>query len=725
MILNNTPQDVAVLSNVGTVGEFTIRNSAKAFSILSSGLYANKIRAIIRELSCNAFDSHVSVGKRDVPFEVHLPNIIEPWFSVKDFGAGLSHDQVLNLYTTYFESTKTASNDFIGALGLGSKSPFSYTKTFTVTAIKDGKCGIYSAFINDYGIPSIVHMTTYDTTDENGVEVKFNVDNKYDFYSFEYEARSVFNYFPTKPTILGKNTFSFQEVNYLRRDIIEGIHQKFHGTGSVAVMGNISYPIDVPSSESTLGSLHKYLLCDLEIHFQIGELDFQASREGLSYIPQTVNAIKQRLQQLDNSLYSIFKSDVDAIENEWERSLFIENSAKNNLWKSSVYRYVTETDYKFLTPDGNQKSAINLNHEEMVKKFNMNVRVFTRSGDTKAIVEKTPSYVTVKQDDGTKKDVATWDINISLRNKFVVNDLKTGFVSRTKNHFRTVSYEIGEHSHFIVLLTQADPRRSMDVDGFFASIYNPPKKLIFNSSSFEKSSTAKRVSANGSDAIVRLTEVDRGRDRNYSWKPVKFDFDEDETYYYVRLKGHVADMPGFTNPDNLHYLLSYLPGVNHIYGVRKAAIDSVKDQENWIELGEHLVSYFASLSVPHLVNHYTIASIDTRVLSLVDNCKSLSDDSLFKSVYTEIDEAKNQKSSVRFSMAFAETYIPGLSKMVSDKKDRFSTRINEVERTYPLLKLLAQSYNYQLHVRATLEYISLMDEKIMKQKVSTSLDNAA
>lgn len=55
-----TQTNEAVMGNVQGVGEFRIRNSAKAFNILSSGLYANKIRAIIRELSCNAVDSHVA-----------------------------------------------------------------------------------------------------------------------------------------------------------------------------------------------------------------------------------------------------------------------------------------------------------------------------------------------------------------------------------------------------------------------------------------------------------------------------------------------------------------------------------------------------------------------------------------------------------------------------------------------------------------------------------------
>ena len=105
MIINHAPQNEAIISNVSEVGEFRIRNSAKAFNILSSGLYANKVRAIIRELSCNAVDSHVAAGKHNTTFDVHLPNSIEPYFSIRDYGTGLSHDQVTNIYNTYFEST--------------------------------------------------------------------------------------------------------------------------------------------------------------------------------------------------------------------------------------------------------------------------------------------------------------------------------------------------------------------------------------------------------------------------------------------------------------------------------------------------------------------------------------------------------------------------------------------------------------------------------------------
>lgn len=53
---------------------FTIKSTGKAFEVLSSKLYKDKIRAIVRELSCNAYDSHVAAGCPDRPFDVHLPS---------------------------------------------------------------------------------------------------------------------------------------------------------------------------------------------------------------------------------------------------------------------------------------------------------------------------------------------------------------------------------------------------------------------------------------------------------------------------------------------------------------------------------------------------------------------------------------------------------------------------------------------------------------------------
>ena len=118
--------------------EFSIRTSAHAFKLLSSGLYSDKISAVLREIGCNAMDAHVEEGTPDRPIEVKLPNRIDHQFYIKDWGPGLSHADIMELYTTYFASTKQTSNDLTGAFGLGSKSPFSYVDSFVVVSVHDG-----------------------------------------------------------------------------------------------------------------------------------------------------------------------------------------------------------------------------------------------------------------------------------------------------------------------------------------------------------------------------------------------------------------------------------------------------------------------------------------------------------------------------------------------------------------------------------------------------------
>ena len=91
-------------SNVKSESTFNIQTSAHAFEILSSGLYTDAITAIVRELSCNAYDSHVAAGNQSKPFDIHIPSRMEPCFSIRDYGTGLSHEDIIGVYTTYFQS---------------------------------------------------------------------------------------------------------------------------------------------------------------------------------------------------------------------------------------------------------------------------------------------------------------------------------------------------------------------------------------------------------------------------------------------------------------------------------------------------------------------------------------------------------------------------------------------------------------------------------------------
>lgn len=289
---------------VSSEGICHIKTTAKAFDILSSGIYNDKILAVIRELACNAYDSHIAAGKKDIPFEVHLPNSLEPWFHVKDNGIGLSDTDVMEMYTTYFESTKTHSNNFIGALGLGSKSPFSYTKAFEAISRFDGKRRIYSLFINEDGIPSIARLGESDTTECNGFEVKITV-KSYDFYNFQEKAKYALRWFPVRPSVVGVPGFTFPE---LPEYSIKGDGWLTHKKGDdyytkfLAVQANVAYKVDLEHLE--LGDTTLQMLRNLSViaYFENGDLEYAPSREEVRYDARTKQALLSKIEAITKEI---------------------------------------------------------------------------------------------------------------------------------------------------------------------------------------------------------------------------------------------------------------------------------------------------------------------------------------------------------------------------------------------------------------------------------------
>lgn len=302
---------VKVYSNSSNEKGFTINASPEAFRILSSGLYSNKIRAIIRELSCNAYDSHVMAGTPERPFKIHLPDAWEPFFSVEDFGIGLDDEDVDNIYTSYFTSTKTDSNSTIGGLGLGSKTPFSYTDTFTVRTRKDSVERVYSAYISEAGSPTVSLMTETDTTEPNGVMVTVPVKSA-DFYSFQREAKIVFEYFGVLPEINLDNI----DNSIVRKLSHSGIVVNGYGnSGKVtAVMGNVAYNIDINETilPKTYDKVWRFLEhSSLTIRFDIGDLSVAASRETISFDNETKQAFTDKIDQITNEYYKQFQDHLD------------------------------------------------------------------------------------------------------------------------------------------------------------------------------------------------------------------------------------------------------------------------------------------------------------------------------------------------------------------------------------------------------------------------------
>jgi len=385
MIVVDRPENLVQLSpGLGDVGTFKIKESAKAFRILSSSLYSNKIRAIVRELTCNALDSHVEAGNRD-PYVVHLPTYMEPTFSVQDFGVGLTHDRVMALYSTYFESTKTESNDFVGALGLGSKSPFSYTDNFVVIASKDGETNTYSAFINDAGVPSIVRLGTEQTGAPNGVTVQMAVQS-IDFETFKRELYDVVRWYDllpivnlsTKPTKVQYRTFNPFTTPFDSGVETASVTGSAYNKVSAVLMGGIAYPIETNRKEFV--QYEKLLREELIFKAAIGDVEFQPSREGLTYSPKTVKYIVDQLDALDKKVQKNILVEVNTYPAIWDKVVFLLKQRNELLRKASL---------DLIKAEGWDKLAITGMDDKSIKM----IRRFSKNGNSVYVSNRKPITV--------------------------------------------------------------------------------------------------------------------------------------------------------------------------------------------------------------------------------------------------------------------------------------------------------------------------------------------
>ena len=293
---------------------FKISNSAKLFGILSDGIYKDKVLAVIRELSCNAYDAHVA-AKQPKQFRVHVPSRLDPIFAVIDEGTGIDPLKIADIFWTYGESTKTNTNDQIGALGLGSKSPFAYTKSsFVVKNRFAGKEHTYFCFINETGVPDGSEVSVMETTEPDGITVELAVRTE-DINAFHTRIANFFKYWKPEsvPEFTGyeiqipKTTHVFSGPNWF----LESRDGHYASQKAISVMGNVPYPIDLGSVPNPSEELKFIASNPFTIVFPLGDLSFQASREELSYEKMTIDALEKMATKVFNDFKGTIKADIE------------------------------------------------------------------------------------------------------------------------------------------------------------------------------------------------------------------------------------------------------------------------------------------------------------------------------------------------------------------------------------------------------------------------------
>lgn len=302
MKIETAPQDVAVHGNFKT-SDFNVGDVAFIVDMFADKVYSHKERAVIRELSCNAYDSHVMANNRHTPFNVHLPTTLEPWFSVRDFGTGLSDHEIRTVFAGIGISTKRNNNEVIGCFGIGSLSPYALADSFTVISYHNGTMRTYTCYRDEQRKPVVALLTELETSEPNGLEVSLSVNGR--VQAFEDEAENVFRFWEgTLPNINNVNVIKECEKQRAKY-IFSG--DDFGLIGSYgemyAIMGNIAYKIPYELDE---------FRCDGYLKFNLGELEFDTARENLSMTDKVRKAIKAKFEQVKSKLVVIATEQINS-----------------------------------------------------------------------------------------------------------------------------------------------------------------------------------------------------------------------------------------------------------------------------------------------------------------------------------------------------------------------------------------------------------------------------
>lgn len=612
MILNDVEE--MVLTNSKKESKFSITANGKMFKILSSGIYQHKIAAIVRELSCNAFDAHVDAGTSCIPFRIILPNSMHQYFEVEDFGVGMDDDAVRRIFTAYGESTKAGSNSYIGAFGLGSKTPFAYTSTFTIRARKDGVERLYSAYMGDDGSPSINLMRQTDTTECNGVKITVPVSNSVDQLRFKYESQFILSFFPVAPEVSDPD-FTFGSTSIAQKlqksnIVVEpmSINSTLYSSAVYAVMGGVCYPvsrywISTNIQDIKVEYLNKIALKSdsnrLFIKFPIGTLEPTVSRESLEMTPETETALIAGISEAIDELKVQDQEEIDSFDNIFKAMFHVQD------------KYRLHTFNKIFSYKG---VALDKYNEFRILKRLHPVRYFAYQGKGGSTVVTSNHFIQIKNLFDTKslkiiytnKGEGTKGMIKHARNmarvggigsKTTVITLSKVNIEVVKKYFTLFSFDI-EYFHLKDLVEEEKKNK--------ASL---PKGVRQPSARLGKMKDCE-VSASG-------FSYEMDKERVYELIKQRFDLsDENRFYMYFDDKEDDQRVDGFYLPrlEGFFEWISENKGVDEIVFLKRTSQNSERIlMNNVVEIEPLFLEYFATIKGQYvssfIANHWRIEGI--------------------------------------------------------------------------------------------------------------------
>ncbi len=671
---------------------FSIQDQGMIFDILRNKMYSNPILAICREISCNARDAHREVGKTDVPVEITLPNSLEPFYKIKDYGPGISPDRMSNIFIKYTASTKRDDNIQTGGFGLGAKTPFSYSDTFTIKTVVDGIEYNYACFIDETKVGKLALLNQAASSEPNGTEIIIPV-KPIDFRAFTDNTELATRHWEVLPKIKGGN------ITYIKNEfIISGtnwaIAKSTDWNKSVKlIIDGIEYPVDLTALR---GFANTKVLdasrSNIFLYFNIGELSLSASREQIYLDKPTQKIIADRFSLVVSEIKKNISNKINSFPNLWEANIYYATELYANFhsldflgnldWKgyplSSASLYLDCTVYYYSKGHYTRKTGMDPNrikrsHATSLT-FGPNSKLFINDTNLR---EPTPKHVKQAfENDPTLK-------NIQL---VCPNDKTTLDVLNKKANLDKMGPEL------LSSITSATGRAPTSGNKSSA-----PRLLMFK---FDMSVSAFRQ--------VPYSSVEDDKNKKVICRLYK-EYNERVVRFNKTSFNHVQML----------FLAKQNPKIS-FYGV-DADIDTARldeDYPDFVDIEKFVTDYLKSIT-NFVEIKYALTqqyNIESRLLSAKSNIEKLIEDknSLFlkKIKMSEIigELVKNAQLLQFYEAVNKEIPSSDLKDFVSKNPDYDLIKLGEkINKKYPLLSALS-IYNYAQFADPICQYINLIDK---------------
>lgn len=250
-----------------------ILNPAKMLKMFTKDLYKHPLRTAIQEYINNAKDAHVMAGKDFSTIEITAPTVINQSVIIKDFGPGLSPDDMVNVFANITVSNKDKSDSFNGGYGIGSKSWFSVNTSFIIISTYNKIKSYYS--VNFSEIDGITLSLDHEekTKEPNGVEVNLPLSNVNQIKDANNAISRAIMFWKVKPKTINLSNVN---QNLIHREKDYSLLSYSAGEIYVTLGDTIYSAKELPCYEYIEEELENF---SIAIHFEIGEMKLIDSQE--------------------------------------------------------------------------------------------------------------------------------------------------------------------------------------------------------------------------------------------------------------------------------------------------------------------------------------------------------------------------------------------------------------------------------------------------------------